>query len=165
MDGVATATTTDRSRSIDELEGLPWPAPSFESYVARTGFALRGKPLADLTDEDLRVGLEQQIGLDYLVAIALDRLRGAPLLEARLYPGDLLDSLLNLPAGFWETHPSLRQGAAQLAARALAAAPELPDSWRASVLPGLVESRARFDGKLPSRAWLRPDRGRAAPTG
>jgi hypothetical protein len=165
MDGVASAPLIDRSKSIDDLEGVTWAPSSLKSYVAKTGFAVRRKPLAALTDEDLRVGLEQQIGLDYLVSITIDRLHGSPLLEARLYPGDLLDSLLNVPAGFWAKNPDLRHRATELAARAMSVAPTLPATWRASVLPGLEESHARFGGKLPSHEWLRPDQGRAEPRG
>lgn len=165
MDAVATLRPIDRSKSIEDLDAVAWPAPAFDSYVARTSFALRGKPLSCLTDEDLRVGLEQQIGLDYLVSITLERLHSDPLIEARLYPGDLLDSLLNLPATFWDRNPDLRHLADEIAGRAFSSAPARPETWQASVQPGLEESYARFRGKLSSRRWLRPGESRAAPPG
>jgi hypothetical protein len=163
MDGVSTYRPIDRSKSIEDLDAIVWPPPALDSYVARKGFNLRMKPLASLTDEDLRVGLEQQIGLDYLVPIALERLDTAPLVEARLYPGDLLDGLLNVPATFWDRNPGLRHLADAIAGRAFSAAPARPETWQVSVLPGLEESYARFGGKLPSRRWLRPNESRAAP--
>ncbi len=57
------------SRSIEELEGITWPPSS----VAQTGHALRRKKLLQLTTADLRLGLEQQIGVDMLAPLAAKR--------------------------------------------------------------------------------------------
>ncbi|MEJ1975092.1 MAG: contact-dependent growth inhibition system immunity protein [Acetobacteraceae bacterium] len=86
------------SRSIEELEGIAWPASS----VAQTGHALRRKKLLQLTTADLRLGLEQQIGVDILAPLAAKRLRSDPLVEAQLYPGDLLQCLLEVPSSCWQ---------------------------------------------------------------
>lgn len=158
--------TVDLTKSIEELEGVTWPQPTLQSYVARTSFELRQKPLRALTDEELRVGLEQQSGLKYIVPLAIERLRAEPLLEARLYGGDLLDSLLSIPAGFWRSHPELRHQAEEVVATAVSAWVDLAErggSWRDEILPGLQESYDRFTGKLASRPWLRPEAGRAPP--
>jgi hypothetical protein len=63
---------------------------------------LRTKPLRDFTVEDLRIMIGQQVALDRLVGIALDRLRADPLVEGDCYPGDLLASVLRVDPAFWE---------------------------------------------------------------
>jgi len=50
----------------------------------------------------------QQIGLEFLVPIALERLAENPFAEGDFYPGDLLMTLLRLPAGYWHKHSDLR---------------------------------------------------------
>jgi hypothetical protein len=58
--------------------------------------ALRTKPIDELAVEDLRLMIQQQIGLQYLVPIALQNLRENPLAEGDLYPGDLLVAVLRV---------------------------------------------------------------------
>ena len=163
MDIAPPPPSTDGLRSVEELEGVIWTPPSLQSYVARTSFALRRKPLRDLTDEELRVGLGQQVAVEYLAPLAVQRLGHDPLVEARLYPGDLLQSLLELPSGYWRHRPDLRDEAARIARAAFEQGTGYPASWQEDVLPGLREAYARFTGKLASRVWLRPQQGKAAP--
>jgi hypothetical protein len=68
---------------------------------------LRTKPLVDFTVEDLRIMIGQQVALNRLVPIALDRLRPDPLTEGDCYPGDLLASTLRVDAAFWKRSPDL----------------------------------------------------------
>jgi hypothetical protein len=49
----------------------------------------------------------QQIALNRLVPLALDRLRLDPLTEGDYYPGDLLASILRADATVWEWSPDL----------------------------------------------------------
>jgi hypothetical protein len=60
----------DDGKSIEQLEGVAWPAPALQSYVATGSYALRLKPLRALTREDLQLSLEQQVGVAYLVPLA-----------------------------------------------------------------------------------------------
>lgn len=163
MDTVTSSQPTDRSKSIEELEGIAWALPSLSSYIVRTTFALRRKPLRDLTNEDVRVGLEQQAGINYLVPLAIERLENDPLVESRLYPGDLLQSLLDVPFGYWSVRPDMQRKTARIATAGLDQAKACSTSWQAEILPGIREAHDRFTGKLKSRVWLRPDEGKAPP--
>jgi len=166
MDVAAPSQSADRSKSVEQLEEVRWGVPALSSYVGETVHALRRKPLRDLTDEELRIGLQQQVCAAVLVPLAVERLEHDPLAEARLYRGDLLQSLLEVPASYWQRHPDMRRRAAELAASAFAwAAASADDDWRDIVLPALQEAYDRFTGKLPSRAWLRFDEGQAPPPG
>ena len=69
--------------------------------------ALRRKPIDEFTVEDLRLMIQQQIGLRYLVPIALQHLREDPLAEGDFYPGDLLGSILRVAGDFWQQKPDL----------------------------------------------------------
>jgi hypothetical protein len=68
---------------------------------------LRTKPLRDFTVEDLRIMIGQQIALNRLVPLALDRLRIDLLSEGDGYPVDLLASVLRADATVWEWSPDL----------------------------------------------------------
>ena len=75
----------------------------------RRSHALRTKPIDELAVEDLRLLIQQQIGLKYLVPIALQHLRENPLAEGDLYPGDLLAAVLRVAADFWHQRPELNR--------------------------------------------------------
>lgn len=155
--------THDKSKSIEELEQIIWAPPILQSYVARTCFELRRKPLSDLTSEEVRVGLEQQVGVEYLVSLAIKRLEFEPLLEARLYRGDLLQSLLDVPFDYWVRNPDVQQKVGRIVTAAMHQAVNCPISWKDEVLPSLYEAYNRFTGKLASRRWLRSDGGKTPP--
>lgn len=71
--------------------------------------ALRSKPIDEFTIEDLRLMIQQQIGLRYLVPIALQHLRKDPLAEGDFYPGDLLAAILRVAGDFWQQKPDLNR--------------------------------------------------------
>lgn len=153
----------DTSKSIEELEQIVWTPPILQSYVAKTCFDIRRKPLRDLTNEELRVGLEQHVGVEYLVSLAIEQLESKPLLEARLYRGDLLRSLLDLPIDYWVCNPDLQRRAGRIATTAMHQAADCSALWKDEVMPGLCEAHNRFTGKLASRRWLRSDSGKTPP--
>lgn len=112
--------------TLDQLEGIVSPEPAFKSYLVQTIHALRRKPLAAFTVEDLRIMIGQQIGLSYLVPIALNHLERDPFVAGDFYAGDLLGVVADIPSTYWLAHPEdarrmdsmARQAAAQLAQRA-----------------------------------------------
>jgi hypothetical protein len=71
--------------------------------------ALRRKPIDEFTVEDLRLMIQQQIGLRFLVPIALQHLREDPLAEGDFYPGDLLAAILRVAGDFWQQKPDLNR--------------------------------------------------------
>lgn len=106
-------------QSLEALEGDDWGDATFDSHLVRECHRLRRVPLADLSAENLRILIGQQIGLRYLVPMALDLLRRDPFAAGDFYPGDLLMSVLRVESGFWRAHPELCQPADETARRAL----------------------------------------------
>lgn len=117
-------------QSLDELEGTSWgPAPEGASRLVATVHDLRRKAIGELTAEDLRLLIGQQIGVPFLLPRAIELLKADPLLEATFYPGDLLQAVLRVPASTWSELPDL----AEDLRLALASLQELPDEVRPAV--------------------------------
>ena len=86
-------------RTLDELEANAWgDPPRRASYLQGTLRALRRKPIGDFTIEDLRICVGQQVGLAWLIPIAISRLEDNPLAAGDLYPGDLLVAVVRARA-------------------------------------------------------------------
>jgi hypothetical protein len=96
------------SRSLDGIEGTSWgpPDPGGTRLVAEV-HRLRAVPVADLTTENLRLLIGQQVGLSVLVPVAVEILERDRIAEGDYYRGDLLASVLRLPASFWADNPAL----------------------------------------------------------
>ena len=99
--------TLDRSKSLEELEGKDWGAPTYDSYLVTTIHRLRRKPLEGFTVEDLRIMIGQNIGLIYLLPIAIEHLKENPLASGDFGRGDLLKTVLSIDLTFWQEHPDL----------------------------------------------------------
>ena len=98
----------DRRKTLQELEREDWGEPTYNSYLVSTVHRLRRRPLEEFTIEDLRIMIGQNIGLDYLLPLAIEKLRDDPLAEGDYYPGDLLKTVLGVDLSFWKTHSDLR---------------------------------------------------------
>lgn len=98
----------DRRKSLEELEGERWGEPTFDSYLVTTCHRLRKKPVGEFTVEDLRIMIGQQIGLPFLVPIAVEVLAQDPLAQGDFYPGDLLKMVISVPDSFWADRRELR---------------------------------------------------------
>lgn len=97
-----------RDRSLDELEGGGWPAPSAEdTRLVATALALVRRPIGELTVEDMRLLVGQDIGLPYLLPLALEVLRENPMAEGHMYEGDLLSAVLTRNPAVWAGFPEL----------------------------------------------------------
>jgi hypothetical protein len=115
-------------KSLEALEGKDWGEPDYGSYVVRTSYSLRKKPLASLTNEELRLALSQQLGLPWIMELALVRLRETLRISGDFYPGDVLVNALKVDAAFWANQTSLRAEFQKLAAQALATLGQF-DEW------------------------------------
>jgi hypothetical protein len=105
--------------TLEQLENDIWPTPaSYPTGLVERCYGLRKVPVADLTPGDLRVLVSQQIGLRFLVPLALALLDKNPILEAELYPGDLLGALFNVDTAYWEAHPDQQKQVWALKTRA-----------------------------------------------
>lgn len=88
-------------RSIEQLENDYWKDVDFPSSLVEKCFNYRKIPVSDLSVEQLRLLISQQIGLHYIVPKAINVLQADVLSEGDYYPGDLLNSLLSLSENDW----------------------------------------------------------------
>lgn len=93
-----------RQKSLESLEKKTWPALSSDegSYLIKTCNSLRKKQLQDFTTEDLRIMIGQEIGLYFLIPLAIDTLTDNLFAEGDYYEGDLLKSVLDVDTKFWD---------------------------------------------------------------
>src|SRR5262245_61829540 len=95
------------NRTLEELEGGDvWTESPDATFLMSRCVALRRKPLDEFTTEDLRIMIGQNIGLQYLIPLALDRLTRNLFEAGDFYPGDLLGVVLRSARGFWLQSPS-----------------------------------------------------------
>lgn len=80
--------------TLDQLEGVVWGEPTFDSSLVTTCHRLRTKPIDEFSVEDLRIMIGQKIGLPYLLPLAVGVLERDPLAEGDYYPGDLLANVI-----------------------------------------------------------------------
>ena len=102
--------------TLEQLENDFWPEIDFPSRLVESCRLYRKIPLSALSVEQIRLLISQQIGLVYLVPLALDILSENILAEGDLYEGDLLASVAGLPSTFWQYHSELHQRFVQLKA-------------------------------------------------
>lgn len=95
----------DIELSLEELERDYWKNLDFyPSKLVERCYRFRKIPLKDLTIEQLRTLISQQIGLDFLIPIACEHLEKNILVEGDFYEGDLLESLLSIEKDYWLSH-------------------------------------------------------------
>ena len=110
----------DRTRTLTELESQDWGPPTFGSHLVTMVHRLRHKALEQFSVEDLRITIGQNIGLEYLVPIAVERLQEDPFVEGDFYRGDLLVSVLKIERQFWLKYPDLHQMVVRITGQATA---------------------------------------------
>lgn len=100
----------DINMNLEQLEKFDWGEPIFVTSwgeinqgtpLIKKCHDLRKKKLTDFTVEDLRLLIGQNIGLEYLLPLAFKILSQNIFSEGNCYPGDLLNSVLNIETGFW----------------------------------------------------------------
>lgn len=95
--------------TLEELDGDDWGTPPYDSSLVKNCYRLRRVPLKDFSIEDLRIMIGQEIGLKYLLPIALVDLEKEPLAEGDFYPGDLLKNVLGVSREFWRQNSELKE--------------------------------------------------------
>ncbi|WP_171170967.1 contact-dependent growth inhibition system immunity protein [Streptomyces sp. I05A-00742] len=162
----------DRTRSLEQLEGHAWgePAPG-ATHLVRSVHALRRRPLNTLTADELRRLIGQDVGVPWLLPIALEVLRAEeeaprPDAEERWPHGDerwtddaLLGAILRQGSGTWADAP---ESARELCA-VLEALTEVPSTlsadiehFTAALPPGVPAPRLLPATPPPGLAdWLR----------
>ena len=91
----------------------------------------------------------QNIGLVYLVPLALNELRKCPLAEGDYYPGDLLNMVLRTDPQTWREHPDWRAEVREIGVIALKRLHETPPDDDV-VLKGLTAAWSTFESASPS---------------
>jgi len=95
----------DLTKTLEELEGVAWDKSNYDSHLVQTCHNLRRKPVGTFSIEDLRIMIGQNIGVQFLVPIAIEKLQTDPLSEGDFYPGDLLAVVLRIEPIFWKQEP------------------------------------------------------------
>ncbi len=92
------------TKSLENLEKSIWPPldPDEGSYLIKTCNHLRKKQLQNFSTEDLRIMIGQDIGLKFLIPVAIKTLTENILAEGDLYPGDLLKCVLTSDKDYWQ---------------------------------------------------------------
>lgn len=91
-----------KSKTLENLEKDVWMEQGYTSRLMATCHRLRKKLLKDFAVEDLRVMIGQNIGLNYLIPLAIEELRKDILVEGNLYKGDLLMNILKSEIDYWK---------------------------------------------------------------
>jgi hypothetical protein len=95
------------SKSLEELEGKKIDRPDFDSNLARECVRLWSTPISELSTENLRILIGQNLGLTYLVPVALNILSKNLFAEGDMYKGDLLANVAKISDEFWSRHQDL----------------------------------------------------------
>jgi hypothetical protein len=92
-----------KNKSLESLEKHIWSDLNSDkqSYLIITCNKLRKKPLIEFTVEDMRIMIGQDIGLKFLIPLAIDKLREDILAEGDCYKGDLLKNVLRSDKKYW----------------------------------------------------------------
>jgi hypothetical protein len=130
----------DRNKTLQQLEDRDWGEPTYDSHLVIECHRLRRVPLREFTAENLRIMIGQQIGLPYLLPLALELLSGDPFTEGDYYRGDLLAVVLRVDAAFWREQPQLHRAAAEIAERAFSLLPTLEEIDRQTARESLNEA-------------------------
>jgi hypothetical protein len=105
----------DTTKSLQELENEDWGEASFDSHLVKECHRLHRLPLKDFSIEDLRIMIGQNVSLNYLLPLAIQRLEQNPLAEGNLYSGDLLVNVLRVDPNFWLKFPALKAKVTEIA--------------------------------------------------
>jgi hypothetical protein len=144
MQPVYPVTKSDRSKSLQQLGWQDWGEATYDSRLVKECHRLRRVPLSKFEAEDLRIMIGQNLGLEYLVPLAIEQLQEDPLAEGAYFPGDLLVSVLGGKAEFWRAHPGLRDQTRALAERAISLFPTMPDIASQTVTKAVTRAYEEF---------------------
>lgn len=90
--------------------------------------------------EDLRLLIAHNMGLRYLMPIAFDILRQAPLARGIHYPGDLLSAVLKVEPSFYRKHSAAAIEIEAIARQALTELGMAHERFQKHAMEGLCEA-------------------------
>ncbi len=101
--------------TIEAIENDYWgDAPADATWLIRRCYELRKKQIKELDTEDMRLLIRQDIALPILIPLAIQILRKDVLAEGEMYPGDLLQAVLEADEKYWRRHPEAQQAVLDL---------------------------------------------------
>lgn len=112
-------------KTLEQLDGDVLEVQEYDSTLVLNCHRLHRVPLNEFTVEDLRLMIGQDLGLKYLIPIAIEHLDKDTFVEGDYYPGDLLKSVIGVRPDFWGQHPELRQKMEMIAKTAALQLPSL----------------------------------------
>lgn len=91
-----------KNMNIETYENEFWgDAPEDVSGLEKSCYYIRKKDIIELDDNELRIAISQNMGLDLIVPIVISKIEKNPFVEALYYKGDLLKSLLEIDKSYW----------------------------------------------------------------
>ncbi|MFM5981241.1 MAG: contact-dependent growth inhibition system immunity protein [Sphaerospermopsis kisseleviana] len=100
----------NQQKSLEQLEANYWgESPEDAPRLVKECYKLRKKPIHALDTEEIRILISQEIGLNYVMPLAIKSLEKDILVAGDFYPGDLLLALLRIDSKTWGNHELLRQ--------------------------------------------------------
>lgn len=91
-----------QEKTLEILERKQWGDSPYDSHLVKTCYALRKKLLREFDNEDLRIMIGQNEGLDYLIPLAINSLKQNILSAGDFYEGDLLECVLKSDNQYWQ---------------------------------------------------------------
>ncbi|MEQ8469804.1 MAG: contact-dependent growth inhibition system immunity protein [Marinoscillum sp.] len=92
-------------KNLESLEKVREGDPYYDSHLVKAVNKLRTVPLNEYQIEDLRIMIQQNIGLQFLLPISIEQLKKNLFVEGDFYEGDLLQAVLNIEHNFWKKNP------------------------------------------------------------
>ena len=89
------------NKSIEELENNFWEEPELKSGLTMLCYKARKKKINELSEDEICTLIQQKIGLEYLVPIAVKKIENYFSNITDFYLSGLLDALLNLSNDEW----------------------------------------------------------------
>ena len=89
------------SKSIEELENDYWKEPEFKSGLTMICYRARKKQINELNEDEICTLIRQNIGLKYLLPVAVKKFEEYMNNINNFYLSSLLDTLLNLDNNQW----------------------------------------------------------------
>jgi hypothetical protein len=93
-----------RQQTLEKLENEYWGIETYDSHLVKRCQELRKLPLGKFETEDLRIMIGQQIGLDYLIPLAIEVLTIDLFAEGDFFEEDLLKNVLAIETEFWNNN-------------------------------------------------------------
>ena len=97
-------------KSLEQLENDYWKEQTeYPTILVKKCHSYRRIPLNNLTIEQIRLLISQNLGLKFLTPLAIDKLQDDILAEGDLYEGDLLEKVSEVDKNYFDNNPDQKQ--------------------------------------------------------